>query len=1772
MTVQRIGVQAVIDSSQVAQGLTTYLNALNQINAANSKLRSPSLNLAPVQQQMNNLSSSAIGFSAGIGASIGMAAVSAVNNLTNALSSLSTEIVQNIGFWERLGISAQFVNAEVLMAADATLTMEQALNLAADSADGLISYIQELAILSPFTSQDIGVIYRTAIGFGLTKDAAEALLPLLTDLGAARGLSPEYLERVALAIAQVASRGKLAGEEVRQLGNAGVPIRTILVDALGIANADFDKMLENGEFLASQVIPLIIQSLEKYRGAAKRAALETITGLLSSLQDVREVGLTKFFTAATEEIKTQLQELVNIVSNQRFLASLEVLGQEAGRIMSNIVTAIRTAVTNIINAWNALDPVTKRTIVTFVAVGASLTVLTGVMALMSLAIGALINPFTVLVVTIAGFAAAWANDFYGIKSATEGTINAVTAAFDRLVSDVANVASSVITSTGQIATAFVETLSAAATWGANIVGSFAEGILSAVSTVIQALSVMGQAMAFLLAPGSPPRLLPDLDKWGTEAANVYLTAWTDADFGILDTITSSIRDVLTSLVPTGAVSELDIPTILLGSGQAIAEAINEIRNFGSVSVQTLQEVIRTTGAASEQVVGIIKRYETLSSATLKLERAQQALNDTTEYYDNLLKPLRTQLAAINEAQAQSEEQKELSRLQRVIASQYVSDARKQQAIQRQQEILLQQRIRALEQEQAVAVEGAQEQVDAAQQVTDAAQLELEQYERRIAVQTQQGDLLAEQIRIQEMLNRKVAEGAEKVEKVLSELEKQLKIYQLQQEELDDQIALQEAQAVLEDDKATAAQKYAAQLKINSILVRQQLRDIEAAKLGIDLAEVRAIPIVFEDWGKKGKDAKSAVDDLAASLEGLKNLDVEQAFIDYQVALMLFKNDWNRTKTEMQTSIDELNANLPGPFKLTAEEAGKLPPIIDTITKLLLAWGGLMVVQNLAKVFVFLAGSIGGLKVAAAGAAPFLAPLGAALKTIGTAIIGINPWILAAAAAIAILGVAWGFNVGGMQEKTAEAVDVIKDKFGELSESLSQWSTDTKVWFDSGGMQTMLGEWKTNLEIGIGEAQTVISDYFTNLPTNARIWSSQAGDAYGQILGGTVEGITYWITSGSIKIAQGITGLYTNLTIAINSVDWGGIGQNIQDSLSDMKEADWGGALSTTGTNIGIAFNDMWEFTKTDLLPQISGFVTWIFDTIGGFMTGSVEGLANIFIQVAGGFASGFGQALIDNGAPELGTWWLDVGQNLKDGVFTIQNDTFFADTFKNLTDYIFEQWAGVIGNATDIGKVIWDAVTEVADGYIPDPANAMLEFGKNIVGAVGKGIEDSINSVFESIELFVKFIISTFKSLLGIASPSQVIYDEIGLPIIDGVADALSLAENVKKIVDAIFGIKDAIFSFDVVSQFIADAQKLGGDIAGGITGAITGKLGEAKTGIEDFVNGLLGFGQDEAESRSPSKLFARELGEPIGQGIVEGIGNVPLTIIGEIVKKAVLDAFALMRQNSTAELQMMSTDSLAVINNMTLAIQQAMNVFVTNLLIILSNMVSSVSAWFTTMQTQVLAIMDALDASLLAKWDLIRLTASLSMQTIAALVVGLFQKMKDDSLAIAKALSEEITKILLDLVDKLMDQWVPQGEDLGEDFMKGVEKGMRDRIDDIAKAAADAVKAAIKAAQDAANSQSPSREMRDKVGIPLAQGIEVGWLDEMRKVRDRVFGSISSTITGAQASVVNALGASSPSRISSVTSTNNVTNIRNYNLTLGNGQSTGSVRRDFAIMEIMAI
>jgi TP901 family phage tail tape measure protein len=284
----------------------------------------------------------------------------------------------------------------------------------------------------------------------------------------------------------------------------------------------------------------------------------------------------------------------------------------------------------------------------------------------------------------------------------------------------------------------------AVAWGANIIGSLADGMMGAADAVIGILNMIGGMIADLLMPGSPPKLLPGLTDWGAGAIQAYMDGWSQADMSVFNGISDAIKTSLDGIAKASGDKGMNVAGMVLGSQGQIATAINEIHNLGSVSEDTFKSIVASAGPAGPQIAGIMHAYFDLEAATQNVARAQDELNSITAQYAATLDPLKAQLKGIQDQKAAIQDQEKLAKLYAEVADAGTTATQRQLDNLEIQEIQTRQQIRTTEAERDTAVGAAKAKLDAAKQQQDAAKAAVDSQKALIDVQNKGNALVAQQ--------------------------------------------------------------------------------------------------------------------------------------------------------------------------------------------------------------------------------------------------------------------------------------------------------------------------------------------------------------------------------------------------------------------------------------------------------------------------------------------------------------------------------------------------------------------------------------------------------------------------------------------------------------------------------------------------------------------------------------------------------------------------------------------------------------------------------------------------------------------------------------------------------------------------------------------------------------------------------------------------------------------------------------------------------------------
>ncbi len=204
---------------------------------------------------------------------------------------------------------------------------------------------------------------------------------------------------------------------------------------------------------------------------------------------------------------------------------------------------------------------------------------------------------------------------------------------------------------------FVDLLISVTEYGYGLISSFADGIYAAINVVADALASMGDMITYWLAPGSPPNLLPDIDDWGTAAAQEFLDGFNEADIKVINDFGKTIEDTLSKLNVEGVnVEEVT---------RAFATGLDNLKKDGEFGADVMERIVSLTADAGPEVQSLTSKFKTLAEEQVKL-------NKTTEAYNAELKQAQGVLDNLNANEEIDANKSRIEALQNALTNTYLS--------------------------------------------------------------------------------------------------------------------------------------------------------------------------------------------------------------------------------------------------------------------------------------------------------------------------------------------------------------------------------------------------------------------------------------------------------------------------------------------------------------------------------------------------------------------------------------------------------------------------------------------------------------------------------------------------------------------------------------------------------------------------------------------------------------------------------------------------------------------------------------------------------------------------------------------------------------------------------------------------------------------------------------------------------------------------------------------------------------------------------------------
>lgn len=315
------------------------------------------------------------------------------NKMTGALSAIAAVQLGSVftgmaGGILNMGIASVQAAAQMRQYEIAFQTMLKS----AEAGTQMLRDLQQFAAETPFDVPGVVSAGQQLMAFGFK---AEEIIPMLTNLGDAAsglGLGTEGVSRLAYALGQMQTSGKLNAQDMMQLTSAGISAWDMLAQAAGKTVAEMKDLCSKGAIDSKAAVQTIVAGMNDQFGGMMAKTSDEVSGLLANIEETAgntSAAVGKYLTEAFN-IKGILKDVSDRLGEfQQKMQTATEQGKSLGDVIKECVPAPVIAA---IGAFAAVLAVVS--VAAVVALGAVL----GLTASM-VAIGAAIGAAIALIIT-----------------------------------------------------------------------------------------------------------------------------------------------------------------------------------------------------------------------------------------------------------------------------------------------------------------------------------------------------------------------------------------------------------------------------------------------------------------------------------------------------------------------------------------------------------------------------------------------------------------------------------------------------------------------------------------------------------------------------------------------------------------------------------------------------------------------------------------------------------------------------------------------------------------------------------------------------------------------------------------------------------------------------------------------------------------------------------------------------------------------------------------------------------------------------------------------------------------------------------------------------------------------------------------------------------------------------------------------------------------------------------------------------------------------------
>jgi tape measure domain-containing protein len=255
-----------------------------QVASIESALKATSAPIKIVNDQLNKKKTGQDGLAEQIGS---LGKLVKAGGIAAGVYAVGSALASVAGGAVNLGVTgAKFALGAASFAEDSLIGLE-AITKSKDSANRIFDQAIKLADETPFQQNEIVGVVQGLLSSGFGEGELDRTVRALADIASVKG-DASLTQRLALIMAQVKGKGRLQGEELMQLSEAGLPMAQVikqLSKSMKKSTDEVQKLITAGKVDSNLATEAIISAVETNFGGASAARSKSLTGLLSTLQD-----------------------------------------------------------------------------------------------------------------------------------------------------------------------------------------------------------------------------------------------------------------------------------------------------------------------------------------------------------------------------------------------------------------------------------------------------------------------------------------------------------------------------------------------------------------------------------------------------------------------------------------------------------------------------------------------------------------------------------------------------------------------------------------------------------------------------------------------------------------------------------------------------------------------------------------------------------------------------------------------------------------------------------------------------------------------------------------------------------------------------------------------------------------------------------------------------------------------------------------------------------------------------------------------------------------------------------------------------------------------------------------------------------------------------------------------------------------------------------------------------------------------------------------------